>query len=244
MKIKFLGSSHGVPEADRMWTSVMIAVGENTYLIDAGCFCADGIIRSGRTLDSLKAVFITHQHGDHMNGIISLVDIISWYYKKSDPEIFLPNTGISEKLRDVVNYGSFAGESLRDIRYSVTNAGVIYDDGVMKVTAFPTKHINNGAYPSFAYLCEAEGKRVLFTGDLSRSCEDMPEVAFTEELDLTVIEAAHFILTEREHIFGKVKTKQMAIGHFAPRNDDCVWQFIFDMPFETFISADGMEFDL
>lgn len=244
MKIKFLGSSHGVPEADRMWTSVMIAVGENTYLIDAGCFCADGIIRSGRTLDSLKAVFITHQHGDHMNGIISLVDINSWYYKKSDPEIFLPNTGISEKLCDVVNYGSFAGESLRNIRYSVTNAGVIYDDGVMRVTAFPTKHINNGEYPSFAYLCEAEGKRVLFTGDLSRSCEDMPEVAFTEELDLTVIEAAHFRLTEREHIFGKVKTKQMAIGHYAPRNDDYVWQFIFDMPFETFISADGMEFEL
>lgn len=244
MKIKFLGSSHGVPEADRMWTSVMIAVGENTYLIDAGCFCSDGIIRSGRTLDSLKAVFITHQHGDHMNGLVPLVDIISWYYKKSDPEIFLPRDGIAERLCDVVSHGSFAGEKLRDIRYSVTTDGVIYDDGAMKVTAFPTKHIANGAHPSFAYLCEAEGKRVLFTGDLNKTCEDMPEIAFSDELDLTVIEAAHFRLTEREHIFGKVKTKQMAIGHFAPINDDHVWQFIFDMPFETLLAADGTEIDL
>ena len=244
MKIKFLGTSHGVPEADRMWTSVMISVGENTYLIDAGCFCADGIIRSGRTLDSLKAVFITHQHGDHMNGLVSLVDIISWYYKKSDPEIFLPSTGIAEKLRDVVNYGSFDGENLRDIRYSVTKPGVIYDDGVLKVTAFPTKHIQNGAHPSFAYLCEAEGKRVLFTGDLNRNCLDMPEIAFTDELDLTVIEAAHFRLTERENVFRRVKTKRMVVGHFSPINDDHVWQFIFDMPFDTFISADGMEFEL
>ena len=97
---------------------------------------------------------------------------------------------------------------------------------------------------SFAYLCEAEGKKLLFTGDLNRNCLDIPEIAFTEELDFMVIEAAHFRLTERENVFKRVKTKNMVIGHFAPRNDDCVWQFIFDMPFYTTISEDGMEFEL
>ena len=244
MNIKFLGTGFGAPYKNRHQQSVLIEVGKNAYLFDAGAPVTDILSFAEYDISRIKTVFISHLHGDHMNGLVSLVDIISWYYKKSDPEIFLPSTGIAEKLRDVVNYGSFDGENLRDIRYSVTKPGVIYDDGVLKVTAFPTKHIQNGVHPSFAYLCEAEGKRVLFTGDLNRNCLDMPEIAFTDELDLTVIEAAHFRLTERESIFRRVRTKKMIIGHFAPRNDDCVWQFIFDMPFDAFISEDGMEFEL
>ena len=36
MKITFLGTSHGIPEADRVLSSAMIEVGDNIYLVDAG----------------------------------------------------------------------------------------------------------------------------------------------------------------------------------------------------------------
>lgn len=241
MRIKFIGTSHGVPEADRKWTAVMIESGENTYFVDAGASVADGMIRSGRSLDSLRGVFITHRHGDHMNGLLALVDIISWYYKNADPAIFLPGEGISEPLTALLD-ASFGGAHLRDIDYRVTKPGVIYDDGCAKVTAIATRHMSGGALPSFAFLFECEGKRVLFTGDLSHSCEDYPEVAFTEELDLVVIEGAHFKLTQRENILGRTRTKRMYVSHFYPKaNADEIEKFIEDMPFEVILAEDGEE---
>lgn len=243
MKIRFIGTSHGVPEQDRMWTSVMFTSGDNTYVIDAGASVADGVIRSGRTLDSLKALFITHQHGDHMNGLPALVDIISWYFKNSDPAIYLPDEGIDAPLTALID-ATFGGSHLKDIDYRVTKPGVIYDDGTAKVTAIPTRHIANGAHPSFAFYVECEGKKVLFTGDLNASCEDHPEIAFAEELDLIVIEAAHFRLTQREQIFGRSKTKKMIVSHYAPINHDQIEQFIADMPFEVILAEDSMEFEV
>lgn len=243
MKITFIGTSHGVPERDRKWTSVMICVGENTYVIDAGASVADGIIRAGRHLDSLRAVFITHQHGDHMNGLPALTDIISWYYKNSDPAIFLPNEGIAEPLTSLTDY--CLGGHIRDIDYRVTHEGVIYDEEGVRVTAIPTKHISGGKFPSFAFLFEAEGKKVLFTGDLSHSCEDYPSVAFEQELDLTVTEAAHFKLTQREDILSKTKTKKMYISHFYyKQNGDETEKFAADMPFEVVLAEDGMSVEI
>ena len=244
MKIRFIGTSHGVPEETRMWTSVMIEVGDNIYVVDAGASVADGIIRSGKHLDSLKALFITHQHGDHMHGLPALVDIISWYYKNSNPAIFLPNEGIDRPLTALID-ASFGGAHIKDIDYKVTKPGVIYDDGTARVSAIQTKHISGGKFPSFAFLFECEGKKVLFTGDMNASCEDYPDIARTEELDLVVIEGAHFKLTQREHIFKETKTGLMCVSHFYPKtNADEIDKFVRDMPFNIVLAEDGMELTL
>lgn len=238
MKITFIGTSHGVPEADRKWTSVMVSVGENTYLVDAGSYVTDGIIRAGRTLDSLRALFVTHQHGDHMNGLPPLINIISWYFKDAAPTIFLPNEGIAEPLTAIVDFG--IGEHLRDVDYRVIREGLIYDDGVLRVRAIPTKHILGGKFPSFAFLFEAEGKKVLFTGDLSHSCEDFPREATEEDIDLVVTEGAHFCLTQKEDILSKARTKKMYVSHYYyKKNGGEIEKFAADMPFEVFLAEDG-----
>ena len=51
-------------------------------------------------------------------------------------------------------------------RNRVFTEGVIYDDGYLKVTAIPTKHCP--PMHSYAFLLEGEGKRVVFSGDLSQ----------------------------------------------------------------------------
>ena len=151
MRVRFIGTSHGVPEKTRKWTSVMIEAGENVYLVDAGASVADGVIRAGKSLDSVKAIFITHQHGDHMNGLPAFVDIISWYYKNSNPMIFLPNEGIEKPLTALID-ASFGGSHIRDIKYRVIKEGVIYDDGTLKVCAIETEHMKAKNSPSFAFL--------------------------------------------------------------------------------------------
>lgn len=244
MRIRFVGTSHGVPERDRMFSAVMIESGEGIYFIDAGTPIADAILRAGRHPDSLRAVFITHRHADHVNGLVSLVDIISWYYKNSSPAIYLPDGEAEEKLTALID-STFGGKHIRDVDYRVAEKGVIFDDGTVRVTAIPTRHIDGGRIPSFAFILECEGKRLLFTGDLSASCEDYPKEAAEGEFDLVVIEGAHFSLTEREEIFGRTRTRRMIVSHFYPkRNGGEIEKFINDMPFEVTLAEDGLDIEL
>lgn len=54
----------------------LIDTGEVRFLIDAGCSAkaiSDALEQVGYTLSDLTAVFITHEHGDHTNGLWGLV---------------------------------------------------------------------------------------------------------------------------------------------------------------------------
>ena len=62
MKITFLGTSHGVPAADRYCSSTMIDVNGCLYFIDAGAPLIDLLLRRGADLNQVKAVFTTHLH--------------------------------------------------------------------------------------------------------------------------------------------------------------------------------------
>ena len=90
MKITFIGSSHGVPEPNRKCTSIMIEAGENVYFIDMGTPAIDALRTRGISIDRVKGIFITHMHGDHTNGLIPFIDLITWYFKTPDPAVFLP----------------------------------------------------------------------------------------------------------------------------------------------------------
>ena len=75
MKIVFFGSSHGVPEPNRKCSSVMIEVSDNRYFIDMGTQSIEQLISRNIPIESVKAIFITHMHGDHSDGLISFIDL-------------------------------------------------------------------------------------------------------------------------------------------------------------------------
>ena len=90
MKIIFAGTSHGVPEKNAFCSSTFLSVGGNTYIIDAGA-PVSGLLRNyDLPHASVKGVFVTHFHGDHMAGLAEFCDQITWYFKDCKPQIFLP----------------------------------------------------------------------------------------------------------------------------------------------------------
>ena len=90
MRIIFFGSSHGVPEPNRRASSTLIEVGENRYFIDMGTQSIEQLITRRMPVESVKAIFLTHMHGDHSDGLISFLDLCSWYFKNADPAVYLP----------------------------------------------------------------------------------------------------------------------------------------------------------
>ena len=154
----------------------------------------------------------------------------------------LPEKAIGDALVGVIETASrskFASDRMRLSEYS---AGVIYDDGTLRVTAIPTRHCE--PKPSYALLLEGDGKRVLMSGDLSQFLAkgDFPEIVAREELDLFVCEMAHF---GAEHVAPYLKTcraKQVMFNHYQLRKERDIRQLAqcYGFTFPIAAATDGL----
>ena len=237
MKITVLGSSHGVPERDRFCTSLMVEAGEKKYLIDGGAPVASLLIARGMTPADIDAVFVTHTHGDHINGLIEMIDLESWYFTKAHTRFLFPEENAVEAIRTYL-HATHGGKPPKEVELESFEAGVIWNDGTMKVTAIRNRHMTEPRR-TYSFLAEAEGKRVLFTGDMSRTFEDFPYQA--GKVDMVFCEAAHCRLEDATEYISKAQTKKMVFHHIAPVNGDLRPQ---KLPFESEYAGDGSEYIL
>lgn len=218
MNLTFLGTSHGVPAADRFCSSYMLEAEDNIYIIDTGAPVADLLIRKGKDMKNIKAIFNTHFHGDHCVGMIHLLDLCSWYFKDAEFTTFVCEERSAKAVTEVIEATStvFAKDRLK---FNIYSEGLIFDDGVIKVWAIPTMHTSyNPVIASHAFYIEAGDKKLLFTGDLSMRLEhdDFPSVAFDRHMDIIVTECVHFEPCMLEKYMPKLDVDILAVSHLNP----------------------------
>lgn len=243
MKLTFLGTSHGVPEHHRFCSCTMITVGEKNYIIDAGAPVVDLLRRRGLTTEDITAIFITHGHGDHIDGLPQFLDLATWYFRETTTEIYLPTQKVIDALytwNATVN-SKVATESTK-CRLLLYTAGVIYDDGNLKVTAIATTHCPG----SHAFLLEGDGKTVIYTGDLGPVDKDAPKLHVAEHFDAMVCESAHFAITNMEPLIEGWDIDNLIINHTVPHLEPVNEEFIKakERRYKTYQSFDGMEFEV
>ncbi len=241
MKITFLGSSHGVPAPDRYCTSILAETGGKTFVIDAGAPLIDLLLRSGRKPSDVAAIFTTHAHGDHVDGLVSFCDLASWYYKDVSTDIFVTENALTGAIFNFLSV-IHSPPDLSRLRFTRAKEGVVYDTPELKVTYIPTKHLPTR--PAYSVLLEAEGKRVLITGDMSNHLErkDFPSIVAEERLDLVISEMAHFGV---EHLTPYLETclaDRMVITHVFPMHKFAEIEALAGKyPFPIDIAHDGDE---
>lgn len=211
MKITIVGSSHGVPEPGRKCSCILLEAGGNSYFIDMGTSGMDALRSRGIHPDAVRGIFITHMHGDHINGLVEFADLITWYFKTADPLICLPDPGAGAVIRDWLRIT--LNKEKKELRFRKTEPGPVYDDGVLRVTAIPTRHCPH----SFAYLAEADGKRVLFTGDLQDPEVDFPYPEVDSPPDLLICEAAHFEASHYLPVLKRCPVHRVCVNHYSDR---------------------------
>jgi len=246
MKIRFLGTSHGVPGADRHCQSIVIEAGGSVYLIDAGAPVTDLMLHYGYDLNSLRAVFITHCHGDHLNGLIHLADLAGWYFKEMDFDMFIPEKSVGDAMLNYIEAISpdYVANSER-LRIRTQAVGLVYEDENIKVTAYPTDHMIYFSRPAYGYLVEADGKRVYISGDLNHNLIDYPQLTNTEELDAFIVECAHFPAEQLVENLMSTKAKKVLITHVFPLEKYEVFEsFRSKAHFELMLPCDGDSFEI
>ena len=213
MKITFVGTSHGVPAANRFCSSYMIESGGSVYMVDAGAPAADSIIRAGREINDFKALFTTHVHTDHTAGVLGLISVMNWYYKRSSGDFFFTSEA---QIKAIEAWFAAAADPLKAdgrLRLLVAKSGEVYADENIRVEYIPNQHMAN----SYSILVSEGEKRVLFGGDFSNGLRalDVPEV-IGESIDLFICELAHFSVTDLAPYLEKCGAEAVAFTHVCP----------------------------
>ena len=215
MKIVFVGTSHGVPAADRFCSCYIIEVNGKIYMVDAGAPAAEMILRYGGNMNDFRALFTTHVHGDHTAGMVQLISLMNWYYKESSGRFFITRQNhIDATLRwlETSESGAFAYDRLH---LEVPKAGVVYEDENIKAEYIPNEYMPD----SYSVLITAGEKRVLFGGDFSHCLkkDDIPKVV-NEEIDGFVCEMAHFGMADLSPYLDNIGAKRVIFTHVFPLN--------------------------
>ena len=201
MKIHFLGTCAGTePMPGRKHASVAVESGDCIYWFDAGEGCSYTAHLMGIDLLKVKKVVISHTHMDHVGGLGNLL----WNIRKlsnvqkrfpihGGVEVHIPNMETWEGIMSILRNTENGFKTDYPVMAREIQAGVVFDDGVMKVTAFPNSHlgdVNSAKCLSFSYLIECEGKRLVYSGDVGKY-QDLDEV-LKGGCDGLIIETGHF----------------------------------------------------
>lgn len=253
MKITTLGTSHGDPTMTRYQTSTLVETQGRYYLIDAGEPVNAHLVRRGLAASLLTAVFITHMHIDHTSGLPMLIEQ-SAKYRSLHPEIHLnvqlPESEAIEPLLGWVraNCGRTKFEDLTIDSYRESGG---YDDGFLRVTPIPTRHVpprENGLPRSNSLLVEAEGKRVLFSGDLSSDFSDFP-ARTTEGCALVFSELTHYPLSKAIPVLQDIHPERLIFYHVhnpyqTPEGERRLASQCSVLPYPVTLSRDGFELEI
>ncbi len=223
MKITFLGTSHGITEKNQFCSSALISTGGKHYLVDAGAPVLTLLKNHDVPLEDVAGVFITHSHHDHFMGLCTLTQQINEFSQFSGVSfpVYIPDDEDYHRMFAFI-FGdpAFHGRLAYTVYGGLTDpygdrtrriSAVIFDDGNLKVTAIPVDHYQN----AHAFLLEAEGRRVVFTGDLVADMPDYPKVITETDVDVVVTEGAHTKLNKPEvmELLKSSRTQKLVISH-------------------------------
>jgi len=179
-KVVLLGTGTPAPDPDRSGPATAVIVDDVAYIVDLG----PGVVRRAKAAamarglkalepTNLRIAFLTHLHSDHTIGFPDLI-FTPWTMGRRVPlEVYGPK-GLKEMTDhllaayriDIDTRTNPDGNQRTFPEGSKVNAheiasGVVYKDGKVTVTAFPTKH----AMESYGYRFDTPDRTVVISGD-------------------------------------------------------------------------------
>ena len=245
MKLYTLGTSHGAAEKGRYCSGSLLEVCGSYYLFDCGADIEAKLVNMDIDPADVRAMFISHMHADHVGSLVGMTKRLAHQYNKkgSVMQVFLPEAEAISPYLSWLDAMHFDVSNINRFNMQATAPGAIYCDEVIRVTAISTRHMMNGKYPSFAYTVEGDGKRFLYTGDLSGDFSDYPEVVYEKDFDLILSELVHFNVEKNLPSIIKSKTKKMVFTHIGPDKIASIKQAASEFPFPVAVADDGECFE-
>ena len=160
IKVIFLGTSGSTPTKDRNLPSVAVEYEGSIYLFDCGEGTQRQLMQSSISPQKVKAVFITHIHGDHAIGVAGLIRTLALNKRVEPLTIYVPR-GEERKLVPLITFDKAI------IGYKIVikgvKPGVVMKGRGFSVIAFRLRH----SVPTCGY-CFKENDAVHFDSEKCR----------------------------------------------------------------------------
>ncbi len=203
LHVVLCGAGSPLPDPNRSGPCTAVIAGSRLFIFDAGSGASRQIgalrIPQGR----IDAIFLTHFHSDHIDGLGELL-MQRWVNgTHTTPVPIHGPTGVSrvvagfkeayelDKIYRVAHHGEATvppgGFSAVAVPFPAPPDGhgeVVYDEAGVKITAFAVDHAPIA--PAVGYRIEYGGRSVVISGDTSKSSN---LEAFAKDVDLLVHEA-------------------------------------------------------
>lgn len=138
LTVTFLGTGGGVPSLDRNLPSVAVQRQGELFLFDCGEAAQIQYRRAGLGFAPLRAIAITHLHGDHVTGLLGLLMSLGMADRTEPLELFGP-PGLGDYLRwnkKALNTGFSYPIRLRE----EAEAATFLETDAYRLTAAPLDH--------------------------------------------------------------------------------------------------------
>jgi ribonuclease Z len=197
LRVTLLGTGAGPPvRPGRAGVGTLVEAGDERLLFDAGYGVLRRLVETGRPMDAVTRVFLTHLHSDHVVDLPAIL-LLPWAgpSERNVPlEVWGPDgtrammQGLLAAFaadihlrRDVDEKASARGIEVEahDIR-----EGVVYDKGSVRVTAFLVDH--GPVKPAYGFRVDHAGRSVALSGD-TRVSDSL--VAAAKGVDVLIHEA-------------------------------------------------------
>jgi ribonuclease BN (tRNA processing enzyme) len=231
---------------------VAIRIGDRTYVVDCGDGVARQMVLAGIPLDSLRGVFLTHQHSDHTAdygnllliawtaGLRSRVDCFGPPPLERMTKLFFEMNAADIETR-IQDEGRTPLEPLIHARNLVT-PGTVFEDDRVVVKAALVDH--PPVTPAFAFRFDSAGRSVVVSGD-TRYSKNL--VALAKDADVLVHEVMlpegverlvsnvpnapnlrrsilshHTTAEEVGKVAAEARAGQVVLTHFVPAEDPLI----------------------
>lgn len=217
MKISILGSCSGTePFLNRHHTAFALELGDRIYWFDAGEACSHTAHTMGLDLLRVSDIFISHAHMDHVGGLANLLWTIRKLskVKKEQPRhgdirVYMPNMKTWDGVLTILQQSEGNYENDYQTLALPVEEGVLSESPEIRVTARGNLHLKpiENTPQSFSFLIEAEGKRIIYSGDVKDLGELLPWLK--EGCDLLLMETGHHHPTE---VCKRILNEGLAVG--------------------------------
>ena len=146
--VTILGNSSAKPTPHAHPSSQVVNLNEQYYLVDAGEGVQQQLIRRGINPLRLRAVFISHLHGDHCFGLFPLIATLGLEGKRTPLDIYAP-----APMGEILEYHRryFWDDLPNEVKWHevrTTEHAIIMQNNTLEVWSIPLRH----RVPTAGYL--------------------------------------------------------------------------------------------
>lgn len=257
-RLILLGTAGGPrPRATRSAPAQVILVNDAAYVVDCGDGVASQLVRAGVPLNSLRHVFLTHQHSDHNAdyGNLLLLAWVSGLRNRVDTWGPPPLTKMTRLFFEMNEYDiqtRIADEGRMPLAplvqaHEIAEGGVFLKQEAVTVTCALVDHAP--VVPAFAYRFDTPDRSIVISGDTKRSDALIKlargadvlvhEALYPSAVDRLVAPLANAAALKRSILshhtpveeVGRVAeaagVKTLVLSHFVPAEDPAITEAIW-----------------